>query len=223
MAPAKRNTEFVRLTDWYGTPTFLGVEAGFTSAGGANRHRPRLARVGRGPRLLVALLAALVLSLALASGASAFVYWTNWAPNGTTIGRANLDGTSPNQSFITGGNAPCGIAVDANYIYWANNGGQVGRANINGTGATQDFITATSPPCGVAVNASYTYWANQTGSIGRANLNGTSPTQNFIPGTGGICDVAIDASHIYWDTYSGIGRANLNGTSPDPSFMPGVT
>ena len=34
-----------------------------------------------------------------------------WATG--TIGRANLDGTSPDQSFITGANQPCGVAVDS--------------------------------------------------------------------------------------------------------------
>jgi hypothetical protein len=29
------------------------------------------------------------------------------------VGRANLDGTSPNPNFITGATHPCGVAVDA--------------------------------------------------------------------------------------------------------------
>ena len=38
------------------------------------------------------------------------VYWANEGTN--TIGRANLDGTGVDQSFITGASAPFGVAVD---------------------------------------------------------------------------------------------------------------
>ena len=43
------------------------------------------------------------------------IYWANpgaWmGANGTTIGRANLDGSGANQSFISGAKAPCGVAA----------------------------------------------------------------------------------------------------------------
>jgi len=39
------------------------------------------------------------------------VYWTNFT--GGSIGRANLDGTGADQSFITGASSPGGVAVDA--------------------------------------------------------------------------------------------------------------
>ena len=39
------------------------------------------------------------------------VYWTNAGTN--TIGRASLDGTGADQSFITGASGPRGVAVDA--------------------------------------------------------------------------------------------------------------
>ena len=65
--------------------------------------------------LLAAIL--LVLPLALAARADAFVYWTNSDPG--TIGRANLDGTGVNQSFITGaGASAAGVAVDGAHVYW---------------------------------------------------------------------------------------------------------
>ena len=40
---------------------------------------------------------------------SGHVYWTN--ADADTIGRANLDGTGANQSFITGASNPVGVAV----------------------------------------------------------------------------------------------------------------
>src|SRR3954447_14063359 len=60
-------------------------------------------------RAALGLAALLVATLALAARADAFVYWTNF--NGT-IGRANLDGTGVDQSFITGASRPTGVAVD---------------------------------------------------------------------------------------------------------------
>lgn len=66
-------------------------------------------------------------SLALSGSGAAVrhLYWTNFS--GGTIGRANLDGSNPNQNFITGATNPIGLAVDAGHIYWANtSGGTIG-------------------------------------------------------------------------------------------------
>jgi hypothetical protein len=41
------------------------------------------------------------------------VYWTHSVPIMSTIGRANLDGTGVNQSFVTGASFPIGVAVNA--------------------------------------------------------------------------------------------------------------
>src|SRR5439155_1244390 len=80
------------------------------------------------------------------SGAVAgHVYWTEEATG--TIGRANLDGTGANQSFITGATSPFGVAVDAGHVYWTNfNTGTIGRADLDGTGVNQSFITGASGP-----------------------------------------------------------------------------
>ena len=73
------------------------------------------------------------------------------------IGRANLDGTRRQPSFITGTGRPyAGIAVDAKHIYWANWSAPVrpiGRANLDGTGVDQSFITGTGHRRTVAVDA----------------------------------------------------------------------
>jgi hypothetical protein len=58
-----------------------------------------------------------------------------------------------NQSFIDGGNRPCGVAVDGAHLYWANgDDGTIGRSNLDGTGANQSFIGGATGPCGVAVD-----------------------------------------------------------------------
>jgi sugar lactone lactonase YvrE len=170
--------------------------------------------------------AIVVLSLlAVAGPAQAHVYWTNNAD--TTIGRANLDGTGVNQSLVSGGSNPCGVAVDGAHIYWADaNGGSIGRANLDGSGVNTDFIDGTNTPCGIAVDGAHVYWGS-TGeeTIGRANLDGSEATEGFITEAGAPCGVAVDRVHVYWPdrVNETIGRANLDGTEVNESFIAGAT
>ena len=144
-----------------------------------------------------------------------------------TIGRANLDGTLVEESFITGADRACGVAVDAAHVYWltgrgeVDGGSRIGRANFDGTGANRSFITGFDFGCGVAVDGAYIYWPAQFGNtIARANLDGTGVHESFIT-QGGDC-VAVDDAHIYWPTSGGIARANLDGTGVDESFITGL-
>jgi len=180
------------------------------------------------PKIRLALASVLVVCAlgAIAPAANAYVYWGN---SGTgAIGRASLDGSSVNTSFITGASTPFGVAVDANYIYWANYGtGKIGRANLDGTGADQSFITGANGPVGMAVDANHVYWANGDNTIGRATLNGSGAAsdvnQSFITGAIGASAVAVDGNYLYWTNYTPgtIGRANLDGSSPNQSFISG--
>src|SRR5262245_5390082 len=98
---------------------------------------------GGGMRALIRAVAAAaavaaVLLLAATGGqavVSRHVYWVNG--HAGTIGRANVDGTGADESFITGAGYPVGVAVDSNYVYWAGDipDGTIGRANLDGTGA----------------------------------------------------------------------------------------
>src|SRR5262245_57017630 len=175
-------------------------------------------------------------SLAFAPRAEAFVFWTK----GSTIGRANLDGSGVDPSFVgSDGAYLSGIALNASHVYWSVfNTGAVGRASLDGTKVDQNFIPdAGRYPGGVAVNDAHIYWGNAEitnspqlngGSIGRANLDGTAVEQQFIPGGSpfGVSDArspAVNASHIYWTDIgaapTSIGRANLDGTGIEASFI----
>ena len=182
------------------------------------------------PRTSVAVLAAafLLLGLALAPRAGASVYWTNTVGPvlslpGTTIGRANNDGTGINQNFISGASTPTAVAVDATHVYWLNDDDRsIGRANLDGTGVNQRFLTGTNAGT-LAVDGAHIYWADiVTGDrIGRANLDGTGVEPSFITGASLPSGVAADSAHVYWtnsDTHR-IGRANLDGTGVDQSFI----
>ena len=93
----------------------------------------------------------LVLPLALAPRADAYVYWTDARPT-DTIGRANLDGTGVDAgSSRRRRSSRAAIAVNNThgYIYWvsanpcctSDPGGTIGRANLDGTGVDPDFIS----------------------------------------------------------------------------------
>ncbi len=162
---------------------------------------------GKGAAVLVsvALVGVVAVTTAWTSARTAapvHLYWANntpgWGarPAATTIGRARLDGTGVEQSFVSGtGRRPCGVALDRKHIYWAElQGGKVG-----------------SP--------------DEGGAIGRANRDGSGVNASFIPTPGtGDCGVAIAGGHIYWATvdHGTIGRANVDGTGVDGQFIPGL-
>jgi hypothetical protein len=178
--------------------------------------------------LLGLLLAGFILVVPAAAEAN-FVYWTN--TGGTTIGRAKLNGSGANNSFIAGLNDPHGIAVDSRYIYWSQGDvatGTIGRANLDGSGSNPNFIphsAGVNAPIGVAVTPAAIYWANGAGTVGRANLDGTAPAANFITAPGTLCGIAADSNFVYWLDVAGnrIGRATLSNSSSDPSFITGIT
>ena len=186
----------------------------------------------------------------------AYRYWANntpgWGgrPAATTIGRARLDGTGVESSFVSGaGRRPCGVALDRNHIYWAelqggaigrpDEGGAIGRANRDGSGVNARFIpTPDMGSCGVAIAGSRIYWASG-GAIGTANVDGTGADLQFIPGLaiprtsptslgGGPCGIAVAGKYIYWKNNAEslkpvtIGRANLDGTGVNKRFITGV-
>ena len=175
--------------------------------------------IGRRARLVALATAALAGFGVWAAQADAHVYWANNVPG--TIGRANLDGTGINQSFIAGADDPRGLAIDDGHVYWANaDTGSIGRANLDGSGANPSFIAGSNFPGGLAVDGQHVYWANQlAGTIGRANLDGSGVDQSFIGGASFPWGVAVDDRHVYWMSSTAIGRANLDGSGVDQSFI----
>jgi virginiamycin B lyase len=170
----------------------------------------------------------LVLGLAVAPRAHAHIYWGNYDDGGgfgTTVGRANLDGSGANDGFITGAGGPAGVAVDSAHIYWGNyDPNTIGRANLDGSGVNQSFIAAGSPH-GMAVDGAHIYWSDAGTEIGRANLDGSGVNESFITGGNSAYGVAVDGAHVYWTSYNNgtIGRANLDGSGVNQSFISGAS
>jgi virginiamycin B lyase len=148
------------------------------------------------------------------------IYWSNGAappedssvvPLATTIGRANLDGTSPNNALISGASQPAGVAVNGSYIYWGNNGtGTIGRANLDGTGVNQSFInTGAANLSSVAIDGSHIYWADHGTGIGRANIDGTLVQPNWIAAPYAF-DLAVDRSYTINGFFSPVNNGIVN-------------
>jgi uncharacterized protein YjbI with pentapeptide repeats len=162
------------------------------------------------------------------------IYWANfdWTNFGAAIGRAGLDGSGVNQSFITLPPHPndlgaYAVAVDGQHIFWARPmAGTIGRANLDGSDVSDNFITSANIPSGLAVYGKHIYWANSGNStIGRANLDGSGVNQSFInPNGQGVSALAVDGQHIYWTGLfsTTIGRANLDGSNVNPNFITGA-
>lgn len=91
---------------------------------------------------------------------STYLYWSSSVANQGAIGRARLDGSESNPSFITGLPGHVGaIAVDAGHVYWTEwHEGMVfstiGRASLDGSAANGSWITTNSFNLGgIAVDA----------------------------------------------------------------------
>jgi virginiamycin B lyase len=178
--------------------------------------------------LCLLLLALAVLALTGQDRAGAALYWTN----GSSVGRANLDGSLsfwplPNGYFpALEASGACGLAVDDQHLYWGDaSGGAIGRATIDGTAPNQAFIAGLGGPCGVAVSGTHIYWSDFASNlIGRANRDGSGVEAAFIAGASDPCGIAVDGSHLYWANQGGesIGRASLDGGNVEQRFISGL-
>lgn len=81
------------------------------------------------------------------------VYWSGF---GESIGRADLDGSRPEPSFITGIERPCGIALEGSRIYWTRNDlpGAVLGTDLEGSHVVETIVDRPGGgPCGIAADS----------------------------------------------------------------------
>jgi hypothetical protein len=159
-------------------------------------------------RIVAAAAAACALAAVWASSAQAYVYWSNAALGGgpgTTIGRADLDGSGIDGGFVADASDEDGIAVDGSHIYWANDGDNaIGRANLDGSDPDPTFIpSATSgldaSPAYIATDGTYIYWTDGQRYVGRAALDGSGAQPHFLDiGSGSYPEgIAVSSGTVY--------------------------
>ena len=144
----------------------------------------------------------------------------------TAIGRANIDGSGAQPSFIS--TTAKWTAVDSGHVYWTNTAaGTIGRADIGGANPDPSFITGLENPEGITVDSGHIYWAEARdhqaghGTIGRATLAGGSIEKEFITGAGDPRGIAVSSEYVYWTNGAStdIGRATITGANPEQSFL----
>jgi hypothetical protein len=121
---------------------------------------------------------------------SNYVYYISRTEIGHTtvpnyVGRANLDGTSANNTFITIGNSEQAthLKVNSNYIYWADYATAIRRADIDGRNVTT--LLTSSRMEKFAIDSNYIYLdraaiLTDPSGIARANIDGTGLIENYI-------------------------------------------
>jgi virginiamycin B lyase len=172
---------------------------------------------------LLALALPAMLLWGVAQQADAAVYYAA----GTQVGRANLDGTGANSSFIaTTSTEVAGVAVNEEFVYWSDAAaGTINRAKLDGSGA-ETIVTGATSPEAIALASEYVYWTNAgaANTIGRARLDGSEAEGSFITGAQTPTGVAVDFEHIYWTNAAtnSIGRANLDGSEANQSYITGA-
>ena len=194
-------------------------------------------------------LAAVLASLTLAPAASAWIYWGHEYPYGSGVGRAALDGTQVNESFVAGPPGAYafsrGVAVDSQYLYWGTHGlnsvsggavgpPAIGRSLLDGSSPNYSFTGAPSNAItGLAVGGADLYWTGygiDTADVGQTPAAGGGQPKLFTSVFGQpnprTCGVATDGTYVYFASRgtSSIGRAKLAdfGTAnvPEGQWIP---
>lgn len=162
--------------------------------------------------------------------------WVNethifWCLGANAIGRANLDGTEPDEEFIklSEGKLAMSVTTDDTYLYYVTSGaeGDIGRAKLDGSELDETFVenVKIGERSGIVVNATHIFWTSQPTPflIGRAKIDGSEVEKEFITPTRVPADIDVDESFIYWGhpgaVTDGIARANLDGTEVDEEFV----
>ena len=160
------------------------------------------------------------------------IYW----PHFGDIGRANLDGTGIDPSFISASPLPFvgAMVVDADHIYWrapvrSPAPTSTAPASTGASSPTPRLRTSRSTPSTSigARRCSASLGPARGRSPGLTSTARASTTASSILGDSAV-GLAVDEGHIYWGALDGIygraigriGRANLDGTSIDPASSP---
>lgn len=103
--------------------------------------------------------------------AGRYLYWLDGNGN---IGRSGLDGSQPNDRYISHlpkVSQPGGFAAAGSHLYWTSPRG-IARIGLDGHGLDAHFVRTADAPRTIAVFGRHIYWGEGT-FIRRADLNGS--------------------------------------------------
>jgi len=169
--------------------------------------------------------------------AAGMIYWTARDAGQGVIGRAQLDGSSPETVLSTGDELPQSIVLDASVgkMFWTAGAGadsKVMSADLDGQNVEELDLFPSSRPRAIAIdraNERY-YWSVQIGAgylIRRANYDGSGVIEISLVGSPGegnsTYGIAVDSlrAKIYWTAASDcvpcdqIVRADLDGSNQE--------
>lgn len=144
-----------------------------------------------------------------------------WSANGSTIQRAQTDGSGLTD-MVTGQSFAVGVAVDADAqkVYWNDQGnpGAIRRSNVDGTDI-EDVTSSVRGARGMDLDTTgqWIYWgdvASQYDSINRVRFDGTGFQQLVSVGESSGVALDLGGGKVYWaDRVGGkVQRANLDGS-----------
>jgi hypothetical protein len=124
------------------------------------------------------------------------IYWTNpetsrgsGGPGIDTLGRADLNGTSVEKSFITDVVITGAIALDSGHIYWTNpEAGAIGRADLAGAHVDQSFISVGGAVGALAVGGGHICLILGGEKVLGATRLCDIPQFNSCKSEGGLCN-----------------------------------
>lgn len=180
-----------------------------------------------------------LLGLLLAARAHAqSVYWIDTNFPLPKLGKANDDGTSPQQVPLAVATLPEGLAVDGfnGVLYWGEEAWTGANLNRAGTdlGGIASLVGGGSSIRAVALDALHDkiYWTTSNlvvgGQVHKANADGSSPAVIASLGPGANPrGIAVDGlgGHVYWTDYdqNAIYSSDLNGVGAAPLVSSGLT
>jgi hypothetical protein len=144
--------------------------------------------------------------LLAAPAASAYVYWTDQS----AVGRAGLDGSSPNEKFVAA-SRPCSVAVNSSHMFWATKNAIYAGALRGGGGHkivnTKFGVTHTCSFAAASNHLFWSYFASEARGglncfIARVDANGHGLKRTYI-NEGSLCEgggIVASGKYLYYLT-----------------------
>jgi hypothetical protein len=148
--------------------------------------------------------------------------------NTQKIGRMNMDGTSPNDSWVSlsgiAGLYAAWMTISNGVLYFGggNNAYATKIGSVPTTGGSPTLIHSDNNGIGgITTDGTYLYWVHFTsGNLSRSLLDGSGVIENFVTGlSSNVWDVEYWNSYLYISNNTYIARVKSDGTGLQSSWI----